>query len=99
MSSAEQSGPTNASENVASTPDVDPSQASGGPAAESAFIYDPLAPDPESPSTATSNASPAPEDDSTVGTGTSIALGCIAGTMVLIVFAILILFIYSVIVD
>lgn len=32
-----------------------------------------------------------PEDESTIGTGTSMALGCIAGTVVLIVFGLLFL--------
>ena len=32
-----------------------------------------------------------PEDESTIGTGTSMALGCIAGTILLIVFGLLFL--------
>jgi hypothetical protein len=99
VSSAEQSGPTNARDSAASTPEVDQSPVSGSPATEPTFVYDPLAPDPESTRPGVAGAPATPEDDSTVGTGTSIALGCIAGTMVLIVFAILILFIYSVIVN
>lgn len=34
----------------------------------------------------------APVDESTIGTGTSMALGCIAGTVLLIVFGLLFLF-------
>lgn len=34
----------------------------------------------------------APADESTIGTGTSMALGCIAGTVLLIVFGLLFLF-------
>ena len=34
---------------------------------------------------------PVPEDESTIGTGTSMALGCIAGTVLLIIFGLLFL--------
>lgn len=37
----------------------------------------------------------APGEESTIGTGTSMALGCIAGTGLLIVFALLFLFLSS----
>lgn len=37
-------------------------------------------------------AADAPADESTIGTGTSMALGCIAGTVVLIIFGLLFLF-------
>lgn len=66
-------------------------------------IYDPLAPDPpqenppqpassasSTPSSATA-APPTPEDESTVGTGTSLALGCIAATLLLIVLGLILL--------
>lgn len=33
-----------------------------------------------------------PSDESTIGTGTSMALGCVAGTVVLIIFGLLFLF-------
>lgn len=38
-----------------------------------------------------------PEDESTIGTGTSMALGCIAGTVVLIGFGLLFLFLSTLI--
>lgn len=66
------------------------------------FLYDPLAPEPGTPydPLAADPAQPAssadPTSDSTVGTGTSIALGCIAGSVFLIIIAILILFLVSV---
>ncbi|MGC4192622.1 MAG: hypothetical protein QM589_15885 [Thermomicrobiales bacterium] len=71
---------------------------------EKPFVYDPLAPDPEATydPLASEPAPPAtsdPESESTIGTGTSIALGCIAGSVVLIIIAILILFLYSAIVN
>lgn len=66
------------------------------------FAYDPLAPEPGSPAATAASVNPAqaaaPADESTIGTGTSIALGCVAGSVVLIVIAILILFVFSVIV-
>ncbi len=55
------------------------------------FDYDPLAPDPPS----SNSAAPIPvlsgTDESTVGTGTSIALGCVVATVLLIVIALVIL--------
>ena len=66
-------------------------------------LYDPLAPDPSqeppsrpapaAPGTPSSAAaSPqTPEDESTVGTGTSLALGCIAATLLLIVLGLILL--------
>lgn len=69
-------------------------------------VTNPVAPNPadtESPvvttadpsaDTPTTNPTPATaEDESTIGTGTSMALGCIAGTVVLIAFGLLFLFI------
>ncbi len=47
-------------------------------------LTEPESKEPETPETPE-------EDDSTVGTGTSMALGCIAGTIVLIVIALLFL--------
>ena len=75
------------------------SAAPGKPESASPFVYDPLAPEPGTPASPVPSATPAPdapEDDSTVGTGTSIALGCIAGSVFLIIIAILILFLVSV---
>jgi len=72
---------------------------SAAPESASPFVYDPLAPEPGTPASPAPSATPAPdapEDDSTVGTGTSIALGCIAGSVFLIIIAILILFLVSV---
>ncbi|MGN6483380.1 MAG: hypothetical protein ACTHMX_03170 [Thermomicrobiales bacterium] len=70
------------------------------PASASPFVYDPLAPEPgssDAPDTvATPDDAAGPVDESTVGTGTSIALGCIAGSVFLIIIAILILFLVSV---
>lgn len=42
--------------------------------------------------TTTTTPDSAPADESTIGTGTSMALGCIAGTVLLIVFGLLFLF-------
>ena len=54
-----------------------------------------LVPEPESKE---SSATPDPlADESTIGTGTSMALGCIAGTFLLIVFGLLFLLISRVI--
>lgn len=51
----------------------------------------PQEPDAEAPAPqGTPQAAPA-DDESTVGTGTSIALGCIAATLILIVFALIML--------
>lgn len=44
-------------------------------------------------STVVSAAESTPVDESTIGTGTSMALGCIAGTVLLIIFGLLFLFI------
>jgi len=59
------------------------------PAAE--FAYDPLAPDPPSTNPSAPIPTPAGTDESTVGTGTSIALGCVVATVLLIVIALVIL--------
>lgn len=50
-----------------------------------------LVAEPESKESTEATA-PSPEEESTIGTGTSMALGCIAGTAVLIVFGLLFLF-------
>lgn len=63
------------------------------------FVYDPLAPDePASgsgsslPTPVTSTPEPVTSaDESTIGTGTSIALGCVVATVLLIVIAIVVL--------
>ncbi len=64
------------------------------------FVYDPLAPDepgsspkPPSPVTPTPTLDPVTPaaDESTIGTGTSIALGCVVATVLLIVIAIVVL--------
>ena len=55
------------------------------------FDYDPLAPDPPSSNPAAPMPTPAVTDESTVGTGTSIALGCVVATVLLIVIALVIL--------
>ena len=62
------------------------------------FVYDPLAPDePGSGSAPSTPTTPTPEsltpvpDESTIGTGTSIALGCVVATVLLIVIAIIVL--------
>jgi hypothetical protein len=55
------------------------------------FVYDPLAPDPPSSNPAAPIPTPAVTDESTVGTGTSIALGCVVATVLLIVIALVIL--------
>jgi hypothetical protein len=49
---------------------------------------DSVAPDTAVPVAA---AEPAKDDESTVGTGTSIALGCIAGTVILIVIGLIVI--------
>ena len=51
-------------------------------------VYDPLAPEPGTPVESAAPAQTPAADESTVGTGTSIALGCIAGSVVLIVVAV-----------
>lgn len=56
-----------------------------------AFDYDPLAPDPPSSNPAAPIAALPETDESTVGTGTSIALGCVVATVLLIVIALVIL--------
>ena len=43
----------------------------------------------DSPAPAPTAKPPAADDESTVGTGTSIALGCVAGTIVLIIFGLI----------
>jgi len=63
------------------------------------FVYDPLAPDepgsgtaPSSPPPAATEPAPASApDESTIGTGTSLALGCVVATVLLIVIAIIVL--------
>lgn len=62
------------------------------------FVYDPLAPDepgsvtaPSSPATAATEPVTSASDDSTIGTGTSLALGCVVATVLLIVIAIIVL--------
>ncbi|MGC4105779.1 MAG: hypothetical protein QM753_05385 [Thermomicrobiales bacterium] len=61
---------------------------------ENSFVYDPLARDPDAVAREEKAASDAAAA-STIGTGTSIALGCVAGTVLLIVVAIIILFAVS----
>ena len=56
-----------------------------------AFDYDPLAPDPPSSNPAAPVQALPGNDESTVGTGTSIALGCVVATVLLIVIALIIL--------
>lgn len=76
-----------------------PEQVESPASAQEALIYDPLAPDPAAdgvPPSANTPVTPGAAEESTVGTGTSIALGCIAGSVVLIIIAILILFAVSV---
>lgn len=55
------------------------------------FAYDPLAPDPPTSNAPIPLPTPAGPDESTVGTGTSIALGCVVATVLLIVIALVIL--------
>ncbi|MGB3329352.1 MAG: hypothetical protein WBA46_10390 [Thermomicrobiales bacterium] len=82
------------------TPAVDgPAVAAGTPPP---LVYDPLAPEPGTEIDPVAVAVPKPaatdaSSESTVGTGTSIALGCIAGSVLLIIIAILALFLVSVI--
>lgn len=83
------------------TPAVDgPADAAGTPPPP--LVYDPLAPEPGTEVDPVAVAAPKPaatdaSSESTVGTGTSIALGCIAGSVLLIIIAILALFLVSVI--
>lgn len=54
------------------------------------IVTEPDSKEPETPETPS-------EDESTIGTGTSMALGCIAGTVVLIGFGLLFLFLSTLI--
>lgn len=59
------------------------------PTTEQAKIPEPeLSGETETPQAAEANPAP-PEDESTIGTGTSMALGCVAGTILLIGFGLL----------
>lgn len=56
-----------------------------------------LVAEPESKEPVKAGSPEAPADESTIGTGTSMALGCIAGTVLLIVFGLIFLFISTLI--
>lgn len=53
--------------------------------------------EPESKEPVKAESPEAPADESTVGTGTSMAIGCIAGTVLLIVFGLIVLLISTLI--
>jgi hypothetical protein len=52
---------------------------------------------PESPVAGPEPADPTAPDDQTVGTGTSIALGCIAGTILLVIIGLIFLIVVMVV--
>lgn len=56
-----------------------------------------LVAEPESKEPAVTGSPETATDESTIGTGTSMAIGCIAGTVLLIVFGLIILFISTLI--